>query len=296
MKIQFFKFLTIITLSTSLFSSCKKTDTLEFSNSGMASPQERNLTILLTGGVANAQKVVIDLQKIEVKSVNTSTNMTLSDILANDSNLDDTYNQADEFGLWETTGFHAQEIDITSLRNGLDYMLSNVSLTSRGLKVRLTIGDGSYTVDSLGNQHSLKLSDSSDNLVYLTLTDDVLDLDDTRGDAIVNLNFDVSNSLIDNNGGFTLKPQIRAFSNGSFGEISGAINQVGIHAKISLIDASGFSTSTVSEEDGSFRFRGVKPGSTFMLKIEANGFQESTINGVSVLKGKATDLGLIIIQ
>jgi hypothetical protein len=296
MKIQYFKLLTIIALSTTLFSSCKKTDILEIPSNGIASPQEKNLTIMLTGGAANMQKVVIDLQKVEVKAANVSTNMTLSEILANDGDSDDAQNQADEFGLWETTNFQAQEIDITSLRNGLDYMLSNVSLISRALKIRLTIGDGSYTIDSLGNQHPLKLSDSNDNLVYLTLTDDVLDVDDARGDAVVNLNFDVSNSLIENNGEFTLKPQIRAFSNGSFGEISGTINQVGIHAKISLIDAAGFSTSTVSEEDGTFRFRGVKPGSTFSLKIEANGFQESIINDVSVVKGRATDLGTIIIQ
>jgi len=296
MKIHFFKSLAIIALSTSLFSSCKKTDTLEMSSNGIVSPQVRNLTIMLTGGAANVQRVIIDVQKIEVKASNISTNMTLSDILANDGDSDDAQNQADEFGIWETTNFQSQTIDVTSLKNGLDYMLSNVSLNSRALKVRLTIGDGSFTVDSLGNQHSLKLSDSNDNLVYLTLSDDVLDFDDARGDAVVNLNFDVSNSLIENNGEYTLKPQIRAFSNGSFGEINGSINQQGIHAKISLIDVTGFSTTTISEEDGSFRFRGVKPGSKFSIKIEANGFQESIINGVSVVKGRATDLGLIIIQ
>lgn len=296
MKIQYFKLLTIIALSTSLFSSCKKTDILEISSSGISTPQEKNLTIMLTGGAANGQKVVIDLQKVEVKASNASINMTLSEILANDGHSDDAQNLADEFGLWETTSFQAQEIDITSLRNGLDYMLSSISLTSRALKVRLTIGDGSYTIDSLGNQHPLKLSASNDNFVYLTLTDDVLDVDDSRGDAVVNLNFDVSNSVIENNGEYTLNPHITAFSNASFGEISGSINQIGIHAKISLVDATGFSTSTVSEEDGTFRFRGVKPGTNFYLKIEANGFQESTISDVSVLKGRATDLGTIIIQ
>jgi hypothetical protein len=296
MKIQFFKTLAIIALSTSLFSSCKKTDTLEIPFGGTESPQVRNLTIMLTGGAANVQKVFIDVQKIEVKAANATTNMTLSDILANDANSDDAQHQADEFGIWEATNFQPQSVDVTSLKNGLEYLLSNVSLTSRALKVRLTIGEGSYIVDSLGNQIELKLSDSNDNLVYLTLTDDVLDIDDSRGDAVVNLQFDVTNSIIDNNGVFSLKPQIRAFSNSSFGEISGTINQAGIHAKISLTDVTGFSTTTVTEEDGTFRFRGVKPGSNFSVKIEANGFQENTITDISVLKAKATDLGLIIIQ
>ena len=296
MKIQFFKTLAIIALSTSLLSSCKKTDTLEIPIGGAESPQVRNLTIVLTGGAANTQKVFIDVRKVEVKAANVSTNMTLSDILANDTDSDDAQNQADEFGNWEATNFQPKKIDVTSLKNGLDYALSNVSLTSRALKVRLTIGEGSYIVDSLGNEIELKLSDSNDNFVYLTLTDDVLDIEDPRGDAVVNLHFDVANSLIENNGVFTLKPQIRAFSNGSFGEIIGTINQAGVHAKISLTDVTGFSTSTFSEEDGTFRFRGIKPGSSFSVKVEANGFQESIINDISVEKARATNLGLIIIQ
>jgi hypothetical protein len=296
MKIQFFKSLAIIALSTSLFSSCKKTDTLEIPFGGTEIPQVKNLTIMLTGGAANIQKVFIDVQKIEVKAANVSTSMTLSDILTNDVDSDDAQNQADEFGIWETTNFQPQTVDVTSLKNGLDYMLSSVSLPSRALKVRLTIGEGSYIIDSLGNEIELKLSDSNDNLVYLTLTDDVLDIEDPRGDAVVNLHFDVANSIIDNNGVFTLKPQIRAFSNGSFGEIIGSINQIGVHAKISLTDVTGFSTTTVSEEDGTFRFRGIKPGSSFSVKVEANGFQESIINDISVEKARATNLGLIIIQ
>ncbi len=296
MKIQFFKTLAIIALSTSLLSSCKKTDTLEIPIGGAESPQVRNLTIVLTGGAGNTQKVFIDVQKVEVKAANVSTNMTLSDILANDTDSDDAQNQADEFGNWEATNFQPKKIDVTSLKNGLDYALSNVSLTSRALKVRLTIGEDSYIVDSLGNEIELKLSDSNDNFVYLTLTDDVLDIEDPRGDAVVNLHFDVANSLIENNGVFTLKPQIRAFSNSSFGEIIGSINQTGVHAKISLTDVTGFSTTTVSEEDGTFRFRGIKPGSNFSVKVEANGFQESSINDISVEKARATNLGLIIIQ
>lgn len=296
MKIQFFKTLAIIALSTSLFSSCKKTDTLEIPFGGTESPQVRNLTIMLTGGAVNVQKVFVDVQKIEVKAANSSTSMTLSDMLTNDVNSDDTQSQADEFGIWETTNFQPKTVDVTSLKNGLDFMLSNVSLTSRALKVRITIGEDSYIVDSLGNQTPLKLSDSDDNLVYLTLTDDVLDIDDSRGDAVVNLHFDVTNSLIDNNGVFALKPQIRAFSNSSFGEIIGTINQAGVHTKISLIDVTGFSTTTVADEDGTFRFRGIKPGSSFSVKVEVNGFQESIINDISVEKARATNLGLIIIQ
>lgn len=296
MKIQFFKTLAIIALSTSLLSSCKKTETLEIPFGGTESPQVKNLTIMLTGGAANNQKVFIDVQKVEVKAANISTNMTLSDILANDINSDDAQNQADEFGIWEATNFQPKTVDVTSLKNGLDYMLSNVTLTSRALKVRLTIGEGSYIVDSLGNEIELKLSDSDDNLVYLTLTDDVLDIDESRGDAVVNLHFDLANSLIENNGVFTLKPQIRAFSNSSFGQIIGEVNQTGVHAKISLTDVAGFSTTTFSEEDGTFRFMGIKPGSNFSVKVEANGFQESIINDISVEKARATNLGLIIIQ
>jgi len=210
--------------------------------------------------------------------------------------LDDAQKPSDEFGHWEATNFQAQTIDVSSLKNGVEQLLSSLSLNSRALKVRLTIGDGSYLVDSLGNQTPLYLSDPTQNLVYITLTDDVLDMDDAPTDAITHLNFDVSNSIIDLNGTVTLKPEIRAFSNGSFGEVSGSINQAGAHAKISLTDPTGYTTSSISEADGSFKFRGIKPGAGYSIKIDLTGFQESVINDISVSKGKATDLGVIVIQ
>jgi len=296
MKIHINKTLAIIALTAGLFSSCTKTDTQHLPIGGTPSLQARNLKIILTGGVANTQNVVIDVQKIEVKAANFPSSMTLDEILTNDSNLDDAQKPTDEFGHWESTNFQPQAIDVSSLKNGLEQILSNISLNSRATKIRLTIGDGSYTVDSLGNQTPLILADPNDNLVYITLTDDVLDIDDSPTDAVVFLNFDVSNSIIDNNGVLTLKPQIRAFSNSSFGEISGTLNQVGVPGKISLIDVTGFSTTTISELDGTFRFRGIKPGNSYSVKVDVTGFQENMINDISVTKGKATELGVIVIQ
>jgi len=296
MKTNFLKGMLMIVTLAIFFASCKKTDSMKLPSGAIASTQIRNLKILMTGGYADMQSVVVDLQKIEVKEANANGNLTLDQILANDKNDDDAISSSDEFGQWKTLNIQPQSIDITSLRNGLEKLLGNATLDNRAIKLRLTFGDGSYVVDSLGNQSPLTFADPADQVVYAVLYDNVLDLDQSPADAIVHLNFDVYNSLTDNNGTMQIKPRIQPFSTNAFGEVSGVINPSGVQAKITLTDITGATTVTVNEADGTFRFKGLKPGSGYSLSFDAAGYAETTISNLEIVKGRSTDVGDVVIQ
>jgi len=251
---------------------------------------------MLTGGYAEQQSVVVDLQKVEVKVANANNNLTLDQILANDRNDDDAIANTDEYGHWVTLNVLPQNIDVTSLRNGIEEMIGNTSIDGRALKIRLTFGDGGYVVDAAGNQSPLTFADPADQVVYAVLFNNVMDMDEAPTDAITRLNFDVYNSVIDNNGSIQLKPSISAYSKTSFGEVSGMINPSGIQAKITITDNTGYSTVTVNEADGSFKFNGLKPGSGYSFTIDAPGFAETSISNIEIVEGKLTNLGDIVIQ
>lgn len=109
------------------------------------------------------------------------------------------------------------------------------------------------------------------------------------------LDFDVEESIVTTgNGGYILKPVIRASTVAESGAISGNVLPVGVQTLISA-ENSDTQISAYANAAGEFVLSGV-PNGTYTLTIQADlafGFPEVIIENVTVVQGEITALGTI---
>jgi Domain of unknown function (DUF4382)/Carboxypeptidase regulatory-like domain len=290
-------FCTMTTLMLSL-ASCSKEDNPTDGNLFRLDPNEnpKTFSVFLTDDAGSYQQVVLDIQKVEIKEDLDNSHYDDDFFADADDNADDHLATSDSFGVWKPLNFDAKPIDVLALSNGLETKLGDATTYNRVRKVRLTLGNNSYLVDQNGDKQPLVLENDSAKYMYANLHKNDIDYISSNVLDIVRVDFNVFNSIKEDNGTYIISPKLRAFSLTNFGEIDGLVYPYNIKSKVTIEDAQGNIYQAIPEANGSFKVRGLPANDNYTIIFEAVGYQTQILNNVVVDAGKATFLETITLQ
>ena len=240
-----------------LMGSCQK-DNNSTTASGTAA-----LTIRMTDGPGNYDKVNIDLQSVEIMSE------TEGKVMLNTNP-----------GVYNLLDFS----------NGMDTVIATGTLKTGNIsQVRLILGSNSSVVVG-GQTYPLATPSAEESGLKLQLQNSLV----AGVSYSLLLDFDASKSIVQQgNGGYLLKPVIRLIDSAVTGAIMGSVSPVTLHATITAEAADSVSYSTVTNASGSFLLRGVPQG-TYTVTITPDlPALPVIINNVTVTTGASTDLNII---
>ena len=269
-----------------VFYSCQK-DSSMGSNTSIP-PGEMKFSVMLTDGPTDYQKVLIDIQSIAVKVDTCQRN---GDPDHDDPGCDDHHDQiASHCEYWDTLDIHPGVYDLLSLRNGLDTLLASGFLINGKIeRIKFTLGNNdSVMVDSV--MHPLNLINHF-NYVFVNIHREHLDSLSSNNFQLY-LDFDLDHSIWYFGGQYWLSPVLRPFSTHSFGSIEGKIRPVHSFGMIKAYNATD-TAFAMPWDEGEFKIRGLQPGTYSLLIPGKNGYQDSTINNITVNKGRETNVGTI---
>ena len=274
--------LPITVMVTLFFFGCKK----ENSQSDLSSNQQ-NVSIYLTDDPAIFDKVLIDIQSVQVQ-VDTCNRRH------KDDNGDHHEKDDDSCVIWKTLDIRPGVYDLLTLRNGLDTLLAGGIVPAGEIKkIKIELGtDNSLVKDSV--VYPLNLPRGAQPFIILKMKGD--DWDEFRpGQLRLWLDFDVARSIIQFNNMFFLNPVIHFFTVKSTGSIKGDVGPQEALAVVSVYNSND-TAYAIPRHDGEFKIRGLKEGSYTVFINGSNGYQDTTISNVNVSLRHETDLGKITLR
>lgn len=279
-----------------IYTSCRK-------ETGSSVPQgQQRVQIRLSDDPVNFDKVLIDIQRVEVQVIPDSCRGRHDDDNDHDG-TDDHHNDGDDdhddgdqdsrCSVWDTLDIRPGVYDLLNLSNGVDTILANgFTIAGKIVKLRLTLGDNnSVVVDSVSyplalwnNRHQVTISVKGDDVDQITPANLQLWLDFDAGRSIVR---------VDNNH-FVLRPHLKIFVPAHTASIGGRVLPESARAIVSAISNGDTLIAIPGHDDGKFKIRGLT-GTTADLFINAtaNGYRDTTITGIHLTAGRETDLGTI---
>jgi hypothetical protein len=304
-----------ILLTIILVYACQKENSA--SSSSSIPSGKANLSVFLTDGPYDFQKVLIDIKSIQVL-VDTCHQSGDQDSTENDQNGDDHNNEGDQNNhdgdhndnqngqddhdssannceVWSDLQINPGIYDLLTLRNGTDTLLGS-SFIPKGkiMKIKINLGSrNSIMADSVTSP--LEIRDGSDFFIIKIRGEQIDSISANNFNLI--LDFNLAKSIHFEDGVYWLRPEIRAFSKKHTGEIEG---KVGPEHSFGLIRAANATDTAYAlpeeDEEGEFKICGLKEGVYSVLIGGINGYQDSTINNVQVLMGEETKLGKIVLH
>lgn len=284
-------------LLTLLFSSCSKPEISKNGGFISTSSLPKELSVIISDAPADFNQVYIDIQKVEIKELSDENLLPGNPILSADTDDDDRGIITDDFGTWKSISFSPQNLDLLALRNGREHVLGSVLVNNAVSKIRITLGAESYVIDKQGNQRPLLMNPANESVFYIQLSENNFDENLLTGKTEVRLDFDLFKSIVENNGILSLEPHIRPFSITGFGILEGiAGTQNGSAAIVTVEDENGVIATTITEADGYFKLRGIRPGIPCRVNYEAPGHLPHVIDQVIPVKGQTTALENIMLN
>ncbi len=204
-----------------------------------------------------------------------------------DKDSDNDNQSKDKYGKWDTLVIRSGVYDILKLRNGVDTLFGQGTAKGRVRKIRLTLGDRNSIVMS-GNTYPLSLFSGINKYVYVKIHNrhhDVLGVNHYG----YWLDFNLSNSIVEQNGRFLLKPEIKPFSNKYFGKVAGKVFPDEAKAIVKIYN-SQISAAAIPEKSGEYKIRGLSEGTYKITFKGLNGFMDTTINDIKVIKNNETKI------
>ncbi|MFI5185276.1 MAG: DUF4382 domain-containing protein [Chitinophagales bacterium] len=264
----------VFIISTAVI-ACQKSASLN--NSTLNQPHQAKI-FLTDHQTPLFDSVFIDIQSLEVK--------VDGDSLGNEG--------------WVTLDIRPGIYNILRFRNGLDTLFGNGTLPNANIrKIRLT----------LGTQNSVMLNNQSFPLnIHGNDGQVVIDLDESNFDVVGSdqvlfwIDFDAAGSIrVDNSGqgnnnGFELKPHLKVFTKTKSGRIEGEVFPKAADALVMAINGTDTTMAIPDDDNGEFKIVGLDTG-TYSVFIDAqNGYIDTTINNVQVMKGEDTHLPSITLH
>jgi len=284
-------------LLTFFFTSCSKPEISQSGGPLATGSLSKEISVIISDAPADFQQVYIDIQKVEIKELSDENLMPGNPVLSADIDEEDRGIISDDFGTWKTISFSPQNLDLLALRNGREHMLGSVMVNNAVSKVRITLGSESYAIDKQGNQHPLLMNPANESVFYIQLSENDLDENLMSGKREIRLDFDLFKSVVENNGILSLEPHIRPFSISGFGILEGIVGtQNGSTAIVTISDENGVIATTITEEDGYFQLRGIRPGIPCRVSFEAPGHLPHAIDQVVPVKGQTTALENVMLN
>ncbi|WP_282036169.1 DUF4382 domain-containing protein [Saccharicrinis aurantiacus] len=259
MKIRFGVFALVLGLLVTCW-SCKDDD-----------KGEGTLSVRLTDSPADYEEVLIDIQEIRINA-----------------------SSSDEGGWTSLEDINTGVYNLLEFTNGVDTLLADNTLpTGKISQMRLILGDNNqvkiggvyYNLDTPSSQQSgLKFQ------INATIEDGIT--------YKIWIDFDAARSIVEKgNGGYSLKPVIRTFTEATSGAIEGNITPIEASPLIYAITSDMDTFSTYADkEDGYFMIRAL-PSNQYDVKIiPQDGYLEKIITDIDVTNGSVESLGEIQIQ
>ena len=255
--VRIFKIIILFSIVSFLFSSCEDNGN-----------QTAKIKISLIDAPANYQKVLIDIQDVQV---NTS----------GDENTENDWQSLDS----SKSGVY----DLLQLTNGEEAFLGEIELPEGQLsQVRLILGEGNQlTVD--GNEINLSIPSGSESGLKLNIGTSI----EAGVTYKLVIDFDAARSIVKagQSGIYNLKPVIRASMEAQMGAIKGVVNPSNIESVIYAVTGND-SISTYPDEQGQFLIHALESGTYKVVAIpdQNSGFTEVSVENVEVATGEVTPL------
>ncbi|PUZ21709.1 carbohydrate-binding protein [Chitinophaga parva] len=239
-----------------IFAACKKDN-----KSGTAA-----VTMRLTDAPAAYDHVFIDIQRVEVTMEGSSTTTI--------------------------TPVHPGVYDLLSLKNGLDTLLAQTTLPAATIgQIRLVLGSNNSLVVN-GTSYPLNTPSAQESGLKLNFHQSL----SADSAYTIWIDFDAAKSIVQTgNGGYKLKPVIRAYSAITNGQIKGYVLPLAAGAIVYAAAGTDTLSAIPNTTDGFFRISGLATGTykVWITPAMGTGLQPYTNANVSVSYGIQTDLGTI---
>ena len=275
-----FRLLSIIFICTLVFFiSCKK------SSVNSANPQNKNLSVFLTDDPSQYDSVLVDIRFVEVK-VDTSEAHETDDHFGDaDKDDDDDHVHHDQFGKWDTLSIVPGVYNLAALRNGVNMTLGTGNISGKVRKIRITLGSNN-SVYKAGVKYPLSLFPGTNNYLYVKIHEE--DEDDDNNNNNVNasiwIDFDLSRSVVEQNGQFYLKPVLKPFGKKHFGTIKGKVFPQDAHTVVNATNSQDVGNA-IPEKNGEYEIQGLHDGTYAVTFHSFNGYRDTTITNVVVHSG-----------
>jgi hypothetical protein len=269
----------ILACSSVFFISCKKNDTA-------ANSKNKNLSVFLTDDPSQYDSVLVDIRFVEVK-VDTSDDHENDDHFGdNDKDDDDDNSHHDQFGKWDTLSIVPGVYNLAALRNGVNMTLGTGNIAGKVRKIRITLGSNNSVYK--GNvKYPLSLFPGTKNYLYVKIHEEDEDDDNNNNNSVnssIWIDFDLSRSVIEQNGQFYLKPVLKPFSKKHFGSIKGKVFPLDAHAVVNATNSQDVGNA-IPERSGEYEIQGLHAGTYAVTFHSFNGYRDTTINSVVVSNG-----------
>jgi hypothetical protein len=271
-----------------LFLDCNKENSSPGANQAIPPGKER-ISVVLMDDPVQFDSVLIDIRQVAVE---VDTGQHQGDPDDPDCWDDDFFgfgrHHENSSVLWDTLTVTPGVYDLLQLRNGMDTLLATGIVTpGKILKVRVTLGsDNSVFTDSV-TSYPLVVFGPHPYFDINVRRDDVDSV--TNNDFKLWLDFNLHKSIFFWNGEFLLKPEIVVFNDNMMGRVEGEINPPGSAALVELYNSTD-TVYAVPGWDGNFLARGVNAGVYSLAVTGHHGYNDTTINNITVNQGETTRL------
>ena len=278
----------IVIAAFSMMGACKKDNSA--SNPTIPANKQK-VSLYLSDDPGYFDKVLLDIRKVEVlvdtcggtdnEGWDDKDRCWWDEDHRNDRSKNDTCQ------VWDSLGINPGVYDLLTLRNGADTLLAGGNVHKGTMeRIRITIGDQNSLVKDGVTYPVKSLSGQSKIIVRVRHSEwDELSTDNLQ----LWLDFDIQRSIIRTwNGKFVLRPYINVFTILKMGSISGKVTPWDAYPVISIYNSSNDTLYALPWRSGEYKVRGLKVGDWNVFVNASNGYQDTTITGVKVVRGKDT--------
>lgn len=253
----------MICIATMSLFSCKKDKTVTTTTT----PNKATVSMYLTDDPAVYDAVLIDIEQVEVKMEGSESVLI--------------------------TPIRPGVYDLMRFRNGVDTLLIKTEMNPGKIsQIRLHLGPNSSVIVD-GKVYPLNTPSAEESGLKLNLHETF----EAGATYQLWLDFDAGKSIVKTgNGKYNLKPVVRAYTTATDGRISGYV--LPGEAFATVYASNGTDTyAAIPDSHGYYLITGLPEGS-YSVTLDASLliYQDITIPNVSVVYGKTTDLGTVILQ
>jgi hypothetical protein len=233
------------------------------------SDQNAVLEVRLTDAPGEYDEVLIDVQDVQIH---------VSDV--------------DGEGGWQSLLVNQGIYDLLDFQNGMDTLLIHMELPAGMVsQMRLVLGPNNQ-VKADGAYYELETPSAQQSGLKFNIDANLV------GGVVYRLwiDFDAARSIVHKgNGGYSLKPVIRTYTDAISGAISGNVLPAEAQAYVKAI-AGTDTLGTIPAEDGNFMIQGVPEGEYKVVFEPIAPFVSDTVFNVPVINGQVITLDPIILE
>lgn len=242
------------------------------------------VSLYLTDDPGYFDHVYVDIQSVQV----------LVDTCDKDYNNWNDWNQGgDSCRSWEDLQIQAGIYDLLTLRNGIDTLLAQGTISEGKVKkIKITLGTRNSLVKD-STTYPLSLPGGQDGAtIVLSLKGNEWDKY-ASGKCRLWLDFDVQRSIVQvRNNTFYLKPVLHWFVVKTTAALSGSVKPQNAYAVISVYNNTD-TAYALPGRNGEFKIRGLAAGTYHVYINASNGYQDTTITNVLLEAGDTKNLTTI---